>query len=313
MLINCPRCGFSQPNDQYCAQCGVDMASYKPKSEPLYVKIFQSPTTHVVILLLLAVLVGQYIIRNDQPQKWVQKLTHSQAVSKSKAKFETKNEENVLSENKNSAGLGSIKNEELEIPAATEQPIQAGNLIKSTESSGDISLPTFRTIYAEVPVETLSKWIFESSQLGLYQNLQDYSAGLLTDFRKKTSDRFQTLKVTEKKLSIGQTDSQFLGLNHEDINQQVGLSTSIEFKSNENGVIHGSVVVDRHQRQIRDHFPAEFELPKYSVFFIVGALKRQNFLNDKNILSMEPFQIFKSNDFMTQKTEFVIIVEPDYK
>ena len=33
--MDCPKCGFSQPEDRYCANCGVDMAAYRPPLPPL--------------------------------------------------------------------------------------------------------------------------------------------------------------------------------------------------------------------------------------------------------------------------------------
>jgi hypothetical protein len=30
-MISCPKCGFEQPQDQFCAKCGVNMESFKPK------------------------------------------------------------------------------------------------------------------------------------------------------------------------------------------------------------------------------------------------------------------------------------------
>jgi hypothetical protein len=340
MLINCPRCGFSQPNDQYCAQCGVDMQAYKPKSQPLLKKIFANTTTHVFLLLAAAVFAGQYIIRSDEPQRWVQKITRSQGVSKSKAHFQKDDEASQGSEKKSALAdnydsenqLDSLKNKELSIEADFEEPIQAvapnqnataatatvstsGKLAapRAGESLQDINTPTFRIIYAEVASDIISKWIAESSSQGQYQNLQDYSAGILTDFRKKIDSNMRVLKTSEKRLNLGQADTNFSGTMSDENNQLIGLAATIEYKSNDNGVVHGTIVVNRNNRQQREHFPAEFDLSKSAVFFMLGTLKRQSFPAEKADLTMPPFQIFKSPDFMTRKTEFVIIVEPEYK
>ncbi len=330
MLMNCPRCGFSQPKDQYCAQCGVDMEAFKPKAEPLLKIIFRSTTTHVLLLLVAAIFAGQYIIRSENPQRWVQKMTRFQGVNKSKAKFQ----DNKIIDTIDSASeadssnlsdeeqLQSLKSKEISVNANKEQPIQvaetaqrAAQLSNSrlTNLNSDISAPTFRILYAEVPIEKLASWISESSGAGLYQILSGYSAGILGDFRKKLDADVKILKVAEKKLALGQSDSIFSGNLNEDGSQLMGISASIEFRSNEGGSIHGNVVVGRTQRQIRENFPAEFDLPKSSVFYMVGVLKNQSFGNERLSLTMPPFQIFKSNEFMTRKTEFVIIVEPEYK
>jgi hypothetical protein len=327
MLINCPRCGFSQPKDQYCAQCGVDMEAFKPKADPVLQKIFKSTTTHIFILLLAALFVGQYVIRIEEPQRWVQKITRFQAVSKSKSKSTHSSEVTETDEaqqkaartelvSDNAAQLQGLKNKEIEVNGATEQPIQVGqqnSAIASGDSSSDIQNPTFRIIYAEVPTDMIAKWVNESSNAGLYQNLQDYSAGILSDFRKKMDSSVHILKISEKKLAVSQSDTTFSGTLSDEGSQMIGLATALDYKSNENNIVHGTVVVNRTQKQVRDHFPAEFDLPKSSVFFMLGVLRRQSFTAERGSLNMPPFQIFKSTDFMTQKTEFVIIIEPEYK
>lgn len=334
MLINCPRCGFSQPNDQYCAQCGVDMQAFKPKQEPALKKFFQSTGTHVFILLAAAVFVGQYVIRSDEPQRWVQKMTRFQSVSAVKSKPADESEQgpqvsssqtraNSALENSSDEQLSGIQNKELSVNAATEEPIQASansqpvSMKMATTSNGevvgDISSPTFRITYAEVPTEVINRWVLDSSNAGLYQTLQDYSAGILADFRKKMDASVRVLKVSEKKLNLGQSDTNFSGTLSEEGGQMIGLAASIEYKSNENGIIHGTLMINRSQRQTRENFPAEFDLPKGSVFFMQGVLRIQSFGNERASLNMPPFQILKSPDFMTHKTEFVIIVEPEYK
>ncbi len=48
MLINCPRCGFQQPKDKYCAQCGVDMETFKPASPPALKRFFETPSFNFI-------------------------------------------------------------------------------------------------------------------------------------------------------------------------------------------------------------------------------------------------------------------------
>lgn len=52
MLVNCPKCGFDQPKDTYCASCGIEMDSYKPIKPPFWKTFIKSP------LLSLLVFVG---------------------------------------------------------------------------------------------------------------------------------------------------------------------------------------------------------------------------------------------------------------
>ena len=41
-MIDCPRCGFTQPNDQFCANCGVNMTAFSPKKKPIWQTIASS-------------------------------------------------------------------------------------------------------------------------------------------------------------------------------------------------------------------------------------------------------------------------------
>lgn len=55
MLINCPKCGFSQPKDSYCAKCGVDMEHFRPPKAPLFRRMWNNPTAPVGLTLAMAI------------------------------------------------------------------------------------------------------------------------------------------------------------------------------------------------------------------------------------------------------------------
>jgi len=59
MMIECPRCGFAQPKDQYCASCGVNIDQILAKPKPFLVRLLQNPNFHLSLIgLLVAVVVG---------------------------------------------------------------------------------------------------------------------------------------------------------------------------------------------------------------------------------------------------------------
>jgi hypothetical protein len=61
MMMECPRCGFTQPKDRYCANCGLDVESFVAKPKPLLIRIMQNPNLHLSLIGILIVLVVGYI------------------------------------------------------------------------------------------------------------------------------------------------------------------------------------------------------------------------------------------------------------
>ncbi len=311
MLINCPRCGFSQPQDQYCAQCGIDMQRYKPKEQPLLAQIFGNTAFQIIALLIATFLVGQYILTKPAPRKFVQRMIHPVTKSESVRVAEEETAQSARSQASDSENEDSST--ESSARAATgggaETAAVAGGAAKSAL---DPNTHLIRLSFAEVPVETVTKWISESNSAGLYQSLTDYSVGILTNFSAQ-NDKFQSLKAADLKILAGSSASNLSGIMNDDSTQLIGMTVNVELKSIENETLLGSINVNKTSSQGTEGYPSEFELPKGSAFFLIGALKVENFQTDRTKLTMPPFQIFKSQDFMTRKTEFVIILEPVYK
>lgn len=42
-MMECPRCGFQQPEDRFCANCGLDIDSFRAKPKPLSQRLMGSP------------------------------------------------------------------------------------------------------------------------------------------------------------------------------------------------------------------------------------------------------------------------------
>ncbi len=53
MLMNCPKCGFSQPQDRYCASCGIDMQAFKPSVEPFASRVARGMGAQILVLILV--------------------------------------------------------------------------------------------------------------------------------------------------------------------------------------------------------------------------------------------------------------------
>lgn len=326
MLVNCPRCGFSQPKDQYCAQCGIDMQSFKPKEVPLLNKILGNAGLQIALLFIAAVFVGQYIFHSQEPQRWVQKITHFKGFNKStKADgssrnksddFDSEAETETETSSSRAAKAEAFRSREFSAKSSADSAIAAASSSQQnggTNGAQDLSSVNFKITYGEITAEMLAKWVTDSSNLGLYQNLQEYSAGIIYDFKKRGETLQQTLKTADLRLNLGATNSNLSGIMSEDGSQMMGLVAAVEYKANDNEVVQGTISITKSGPRGNEVYPAEFALPKGAVFFMIGTVKPSVSASERAKLDMPPFQIFKSPDFMTRKTEFVIILEPEYK
>ena len=82
MMINCPKCNFLQPKDQYCAQCGINMEAWHPPQKPKWKRlisnwIFQLTLLFIVIFLL--VLRDSFFDKKDTPFQETSKLSQKQS------------------------------------------------------------------------------------------------------------------------------------------------------------------------------------------------------------------------------------------
>src|SRR5579871_4315876 len=62
MMMDCPRCGFSQPKDRYCANCGLDVEHFHAKPAPIWIRLLQNPNFHLSLIAILLVFVVGYIL-----------------------------------------------------------------------------------------------------------------------------------------------------------------------------------------------------------------------------------------------------------
>ncbi|MCB0412239.1 MAG: hypothetical protein KDD22_06915 [Bdellovibrionales bacterium] len=60
-MMECPRCGFTQPKDRYCANCGLDVEVYEPASIPVGQKIAKDPRLYIFGALALILGIGYFI------------------------------------------------------------------------------------------------------------------------------------------------------------------------------------------------------------------------------------------------------------
>lgn len=64
--MKCPRCGFEQPQDRFCAQCGLDVERYKPSTRSALVALSGSVPFRTVTVVVLGLLSGWLIYQRKR-------------------------------------------------------------------------------------------------------------------------------------------------------------------------------------------------------------------------------------------------------
>lgn len=65
-MMQCPRCGFSQPEDKYCANCGLNIEAYNNRPRNWLLRMLDNPTFYGVFVGILLILVLINILLNPQ-------------------------------------------------------------------------------------------------------------------------------------------------------------------------------------------------------------------------------------------------------
>lgn len=344
MLINCPRCGFQQPKDKYCAQCGVDIESFRPVAPPLWKRFLSSSLTQASILSLAAVGVGFYIYKTGALKKeataksvrpMVQINTYSQnqaASSEAPAPAEileaaSNQPQNALGENPKSFSASTTDQN----PGA-EDAIDAKALAARATGPSEGEKTKERTLaksssphlivhYAEVDRRALNAVYESSRRTGQFMSFGEYTAGILPDIGKRlNSSLIQVLHKEIRSLDSGKSLQWSYGLKDRvDPSVEIGLTTFFEIGELEANNLRGNLEIQRTWREQspnggfelqRKSFPAIFELNDEVGFFMSGVMPtHSNLENEDALTSIDVYQILKSAKFRSGESDFVIFIE----
>ncbi len=231
MLVTCPKCGFRQPKDQYCASCGVNMTAYQPPQKSFLQRFFLSPFVHIG---LAAVLVGGSIfyIRTNNRNELQERIaflkglpssdrqTKSQSVASSQraAPPSNVNETSLSSASSEEAeSATSPPNAEMAAPASAPPPAAAAPAASDSSQVGSAatgdravatSPPRFKITYATLPADEMRRLVEESAQAPNHVSSVFFSSGQIPNFKQKLAgaEKWQHLEVYESPQPIHEVD-----------------------------------------------------------------------------------------------------------
>lgn len=329
MLINCPRCGFQQPKDKYCAQCGVDMETFKPATPPAWKRLLGNPLLQLSFLVIIAGGVGVTLYQKGQQtferragqlKSTVQINSSSQAPAQALAEveqnFETPTNEQA-GDTANSANEdGSLTAYKVSPPNPTSTSAAAD--AKALAKSG---APHLVVYYAEVSRTSLSGISSTSRGVGQFMEFNDYSAGIIPSIGKAlAAPQVKILHKEVRPVGEGKTLQWFYGVkDSRDPAINIGLTTFFEISDIDNGNLRGNLEIQRTWREPvasggfeiqKKSFPAIFEIGGETGFFLSGIMPLRSYLeNDTELSAIEVYKILSSPQFRSGESSFVIFIE----
>ncbi len=315
MLVRCPKCNFSQPQDQYCAQCGIDMLSFKPAHLPVHKKLLKSGLFQFMFVLVLGASVAHLVVNTNQPQQWVQRINRFKTLAVPNTTqvqmTETTNQAKKIDE------PVSMPPAEVIIEAASQQQVDsfATASLERSQSSPSSTVSKTQTVGIKVLMIEIDREFLNN--LFLYAQNQNFlladsgiKAASIPDLMKKINIPFVTLKSTNDKVEIEQIFSQWSGNNRSSEQDAAGLQLDVKSQKKTKDLLSVDIKLSRSSYQSQTIlFEFNFEAVKNSTLLVNGRNLLSEFEFKNQLHNVSPFNIFKSVDFKNEKTEFAILIE----
>lgn len=340
MLINCPRCGFQQPNDKYCAQCGVDMETFKPTTPPAWKRFFGNPLIQLSLVVLVAGSVGITLYQKGQQNlerrvSYLKSTVQINSTSGESTETTAPPDEAQMANQSSEAADGEVNAYRVEPP---QPPAEATATVSSDlapapspeelENQGAAKAPKSEAhlivYYAEVPRGRLNAIFTTSRATGQFMNFNEYTAGILPDFKKNVLDRSEIiiLHKEDRPLRTARTlQWSYSAKNRMNPSMEVGLTTFFELGEVENNNLRGNLEIQRNWLEPspngslelqRKSFPAIFEIGGETGFFMSGVLPPGPEIGgpiEEDLMNFEVYKILRSPRFRAGQSEFVIFVD----
>ena len=345
-MQECPKCGFLQPQDRFCANCGLNIESYRPAPTPWYRQLLLNPTFQVSAIVLTIGAMVTYIAW-QQSQK-INQAPHPQfvgedsprekksATSTTKASAKNTSAKNTSAKKPSSTHTTAAKSKAANTPVTNEKKLPEGaspqqipppksapsqeEQKKADTKTKDKAAPTNLVVrFAEFPKETLNQ-IFSEAQI-LHESAQ-FQVGLyrfqgsLSDFIKKNpQSRFLPGKgqgpLTGSGVHIQYTKP--LTENSEELqgltfNVAIASLNSTEVEVETSGGFYLSG--EEPDQAVKIPLDGSYTVDYQSTLIITGIIPHRPFSEkEASAFNRSPIEIMNSQEFLANETEFVLLLQ----
>ncbi|MES3039012.1 MAG: hypothetical protein V4736_13985 [Bdellovibrionota bacterium] len=300
MMINCPKCKFNQPEDQYCAQCGVNMVTYVPPKKPIFTRIINNTYVQVGSIGLattMAILAIMYKPHEAQMASYLK----GSGPKKIRANAFLGNEDapNIQpdqagNDSTNPTGMNQPLGERAvgsagPALAATATGTPEAAALAAKEAGKDavakagapvplLNPQQVKITYAEVTQRGYEMLTEESRSSGQFNSFADYSAGVIPNVSKKLQQLprdFRILSSETVVLNSGKPLQAFLShkdRTREPASAEVQLATNINLDASDAANLRADVEVLKTGKDAtaRANYPASFDVMTDTGYFMSG-------------------------------------------
>lgn len=320
MLISCPKCGFSQPQDRFCAKCGVDMENFKTAQPPPSKSFFSNGIFQIISLLVLVAGVFYFIRENNRENlaNRVQFLKGGPVIATRAIPSETTPAATVAA---TAAAQPSVPTEAAPPPPTPPPPATTISNAMPVLSNEAVKIHVY---YAEVDHTTMETLRQESHSTGQFTEFGDFKAGALPANRKPTRERgVRILEKIERKLDAQHlTEQWFAGSKTSE--REIGITTMISIDSPAGKALRGEIELVRSFRESEDpsQMPVKRSYPTTSFELNSGMswMITLNLPQNPQVSAHEEgenndaegiLRIFQSPQYKSKQTEFTLFIEFD--
>lgn len=312
-MINCPKCGFQQPPDQFCASCGVNMAKYRPAKKPLLVRLRESRIAQAVALTLviavgLLYLKSKIFDREDEMTfstlEQEEKSAPNINLPKREMPRDTAAARGYMPPAPNNPPIGSMAQKSLS-PPPTEKPMPVPEVFNA------------QVIFLEVPKATFEKELAPFVRFQGANQVRGGSLNKLSETLLKESHELGRQAKSMQKKEVWDISRRARAIPND--TQEYGFSLQVENSDNAENqrtiqfdyLSHLPLYAERKIASIEtSEMNDSVKVPATGGFFIVGGGFPRRTGNEEYPLSGGVFDILNSPRFKESESEFVILVVP---
>ncbi len=326
-MVSCPKCHFTQPKDQFCANCGIDMLAFRPAQPPMHVRlaknwIFQVGAFVLTLIVAIVLIRAQHRAQFAEGFAALEQVTSKHKNFLSKKPMDKKFAQTVTNEDSQNDSSAE-KVETTALPSIAESTQASTTALAKVDASPTDSPSPFPTrlklVFAELNRGTFAAILGDSRNVASFGA---YFSGLLPEHDSKADLSGINIldSASDLQIKLNQPIVVFKGSRDPQLEQNMGLTTQITPTFIDDQGAHLQIEVKRTLRAppggggpiVEETFQEQVVLKKDAKAYMSGLLPHR-ILNDEEArtLNSNPtiLKVLASTDFQNSNSEFVIFIE----